>query len=177
MERGEDEMTYGSVPMAPVIFQDDVLHAAGGIKEARNANARMSRVVKRLNLTLNRDKTFCISMGSKKQINKIKAELEKNPLMCGNIETELKESFKWLGQILSSGGLAESVNATVQSREGKIRGACLEIAQIVNDLRSHVVGGIETNGIYPGLLSVGRYPVLSSHSPMNAMCWPGSRNF
>ena len=44
---GEDEMTYGSVPMAPVIFQDDVLHAAGGIKEARNANARMSRVVKR----------------------------------------------------------------------------------------------------------------------------------
>ena len=64
--------------------------------------------------------------------------------MCGNIETELKQSFKWLGQILSSGGLAESVAATVQSREGKIRGACLEIAQIVNDWRAHTVGGMET---------------------------------
>ena len=141
---GEDEMIYGSVPMAPVIFQDDILHAAEGIKEARIANARMDRVVKRLNLTLNKDKTFCISMGSKSQRAKIKAELEKNPLKCGDIETELKESFKWLGQILSSGGLSESVNATVQSREGKIRGACLEISQIVNDWRSQVVGGIET---------------------------------
>ena len=33
------------------------------------------------------------------------------------------------------------------------------------------------NGIYPGLLSVGRYPASSCQSPMNAMCWPGSRVF
>ena len=52
---GEDEVTYGSVPLAPLIFQDDVLHAADGIKEARIANEKMSRVVKRLNLNLNRD--------------------------------------------------------------------------------------------------------------------------
>ena len=49
-----------------------------------------------------------------------------------------------LGQVISSGGLAESVAATVEAREGKIRGACLEIAQIVNDWRAHVVGGMET---------------------------------
>ena len=30
------------------------------------------------------------------------------------------------------------------SREGKIRGTCLEIAQIVNDWRSRVIGGMET---------------------------------
>ena len=33
---------------------------------------------------------------------------------------------------------------TVESREGKIRGACLEISQIVNDWRSSMVGGMET---------------------------------
>ena len=33
------------------------------------------------------------------------------------------------------------------------------------------------NGIYPDLLSVGRYPVLNCQSPMNAICWPGSRVF
>ena len=53
--------------------------------------------------------------------------------MCGNIGTKLKNEFKWLGQILSSSGLAGSVAATVKDREGKIRGACLEIAQVVND--------------------------------------------
>ena len=141
---GEDEMTYGSIPLGPIIFQDDVLHGAEGIKEARIANLKMDRVVKSLNLTLNKEKTFCISMGSKSQRNKIREELEKNPLMCGDMETVLKESFKWLGQVLSSGGLSDSVAATVEAREGKIRGACLEISHIVNDWRSQIVGGMET---------------------------------
>ena len=53
--------------------------------------------------------------------------------MCGDFETKVKKKFKWLGQILSEGGLAQSVLATVEEREGKIRGACLEIIQIIND--------------------------------------------
>ena len=141
---GGDELTYGSVPIAPFIFQDDVIHGAEGVKEARTANQRTDRVVKKLNLTLNKDKSFCIAIGSKKQTMQIRAELQKEPLMCGEIETELKDSFKWLGQIIASGGLSESVAATVEAREGKIRGACLEIAKIVNDWRAHIVGGMET---------------------------------
>ena len=83
-------------------------------------------------------------MGSRKQRRDISIELETDPLMCGDFETESKLSIKWLGQFLSSGGLAESVAATVEAREGKIRGACLEISQIVNDWRSRAVGGMET---------------------------------
>jgi hypothetical protein len=64
--------------------------------------------------------------------------------MCGEIETKLKDTFKWLGQMLSSKGLAHSVTETVGAREGKIRGACLEIVQIVNDWRTQAVGGMET---------------------------------
>ena len=41
----------------------------------------------------------------------------------------------------------------------------------------HVCGPLPFKGIYPGLLSVGRYPALSCQSPMNAMCWPGSKIF
>ena len=65
---GGDELTYGSVPLAPLIFQDDVIYGAEGIKEARIANIKMDRVAKRLNLQYNEDKTFCLAMGSKKQI-------------------------------------------------------------------------------------------------------------
>ena len=51
---------------------------------------------------------------------------------------------KWLGQYISGLGLADSVAKTVEAREGKIRGACMEIACIVNDWRATVAGGMET---------------------------------
>ena len=49
-----------------------------------------------------------------------------------------------LGQYLSDEDLAALVEATLSAREGKIRGACLEIALIVNDWRSQAVGGMES---------------------------------
>ena len=39
--RGSDESTFESVPLAPLIFQDDVIYGAEGIKEERSANFRM----------------------------------------------------------------------------------------------------------------------------------------
>ena len=45
---------------------------------------------------------------------------------------------------MSAGGLAESVAATVNAKEGKIKAACLEIDNIVNDWRAETVGGFET---------------------------------
>ena len=141
---GQDELTYGSVPLAPCIFMDDVIHGAETIEDARRANARIDRTVKQLNLTLNRDKTVCCVIGTLKQRRKVKSELFKTPLMCGDFETQLKDTFKWLGQIVSSRGLGDSVAETVVAREGKIRGTCLEIAHIVSDWRSQVCGGMET---------------------------------
>ena len=45
---------------------------------------------------------------------------------------------------MSGEGLADSVLQTVISREGKIRGACLEIALIINDWRAQNIGGMDT---------------------------------
>ena len=141
---GGDELTYGDVPLVPMIFQDDVLHCAGGIREARMANGKIDIVVKQLNVKFNEDKSFCICIGSKTQREYVRLQLEAQPLMCDSFGTLLKDKFKWLGQVLSEGGLAQSVCDTVESREGKIRGACLEISQIVNDWKSSMVGGMET---------------------------------
>ena len=65
-------------------------------------------------------------------------------MLCGDFETKEKTEDKWLGQIISSLGLGASVAQTVATKEGKIRGACLEIAIIVNDWRAQTVGGMET---------------------------------
>ena len=141
---GQDELIYGLVPMAPLIFMDDVIHGAETVEEARRANVRADKTVKQLNLRLNKEKTVCCVIGSNKQRENVRKELTLSPLMCGDFETVLKDKFKWLGQILSTRGLADSVAETITSREGKIRGACLEISQIVNDWRAQVCGGILT---------------------------------
>ena len=139
-----DEVNYGTIAMAPLLFQDDIIHSTGGISAARKATVRIDKVVKKLNLKLHEDKTSCILLGSKKQQDSMKRELQVEPLFCGQIKVKVEDKIKWLGQILSSSGLAGSVAETVASREGKIRGACLEIAQVVNDWRSRAVGGLET---------------------------------
>jgi hypothetical protein len=94
---GGDELTYGSVPLAPLIFQDDVIYGAEGIKEARSANLRMDRVVKRLNLTLNKDKTFCIAIGSQKQKLNIKTELQKKPSVLWRSRNKAKRKLQMAG--------------------------------------------------------------------------------
>ena len=64
--------------------------------------------------------------------------------MCGKSEMKQAEKEKWLGQQISAGGLAESVAETVAAKEGKIKAACIEVANIVNDWRTEIVGGLET---------------------------------
>ena len=130
--------------MGPLSFQDDLIHSSDRIREARIACAKIDKVVKQLNLRLHEDKSCCILIGSQKQRQDMRRELELEPLSSGNIVIHPKENVKWLGQILSSDGLAASVADTVKDQEGKIRGANLEIIQIVTDWRSQVVGGMET---------------------------------
>ena len=140
----EGQPSYGSVAMAPCMFQDDLANGSVGLLEARIANQKVDFLVKQRGLQLNRDKSVCIILGSKKQKREANEELEENPLKCGDFVTKQKEVEKWLGQYMSAAGLADSVAKTVEAREGKIKGACLEIATIVNDWRSSVVGGMET---------------------------------
>jgi exonuclease III len=141
---GEEELSYGGVHLAPLLFQDDIIHGAAGLPQAREANRKMNLLVKQRALGLNSRKSVMIVIGSKGQKEEVSKELTKNPLMCGNIETKETEADKWLGQFMSAKGLSDSVQKTVEAREGKIKGACLEIASIVEDWRSQAVGGMET---------------------------------
>ena len=66
--------------------------------------------------------------------------------MCGKSEMKQAEKEKWLGQQISARGLAESVAETVAAKEGKIKEACIEVANIVNDWRTEIVGGLDADG-------------------------------
>ena len=137
-------MSYGSIQMAPMMWQDDLLYGMEGMEEARRAARKMNIVMKERAWTLNREKSVCLVVGSKEQRREATREMESSPVMCGEVELKEKEVWKWLGQYLSSEGLAASVAETVAAREGRVRGACLEIAMIVNDWRAAVAGGLDT---------------------------------
>ena len=48
---GEDELNYGGVPMAPLIFKDDLLHSTLGVTEARRASQKIDKAVRKLKLS------------------------------------------------------------------------------------------------------------------------------
>ena len=95
-------------------------------------------------LTLNQEKSICLVWGIKQQKKRIKEELEEKPLMCGSVMISMVKYDKWLGDILHCDGLAESVLETIKQREGKVKGAALEIVDIVDDWRARVVGGLQS---------------------------------
>ena len=94
-------------------------------------------------MELNKKKTNYKIIGSKKQVKEARRQMEETPLLCGNFATNERQVEKWLGQHLLSKGLADSVAETIAAREGKVKGAALEILDIVNDWRARVAGGLE----------------------------------
>ena len=53
-----------------------------------------------------------------------------------------KDSEKYLGQIIHSGGLRASCAATISDREGKIKGAIFETQSIIEEFRMQAIGGM-----------------------------------
>ena len=141
---GELQLEYGDVPLAPLLWIDDIMNGADGLDKARKTNTKVNYLIKQRGLSLNKDKSVCIIIGSKTQKQRASEELRTTPLLCGSVETKEKQEDKWLGQMISSAGLADSVAKTVAEKESKIRGACLEIGIIINDWRARDLGGMET---------------------------------
>ena len=133
-----DEIKYGRVRVQPQAFQDDILHAVPDISSARVSNIKLRERLLRCHLT----KTCYLVFGSKRYKQKVKEELEDCPLMFGDFEMKEKESDVYLGDVILSGGLAASVEATINRRIGQVKGMMYEAASILTDFRMQAVGGM-----------------------------------
>ena len=155
----EDEAKYGAVECGPVVFQDDLARASGSVASARAGSIRMNMVMCQKGLRLNEEKTGFLIYGSKNQMEEVRSEVEKRPIICGSFEVKEKVQEKWLGDYFVGGGnLGDSVMITIKERMGKCKAACMEIISIVKDLRSEVIGGFSSGlklfeaCVVPGLL-------------------------
>ena len=67
---GELQMDYGQVPLAPLLWIDDIINSTCSIEEARQVNYKIDCVMKQRGLSLNQEKSVCLVMGSKAQKEK-----------------------------------------------------------------------------------------------------------
>ena len=78
---GRLQLQYGTVPLAPFMFQDDLLNGTDNLPHAREVNTKVNCLMKERGLNLNKDKSVCMAIGSKKQKSEISKALKENPLM------------------------------------------------------------------------------------------------
>ena len=70
-------------------------------------------------------------IGTEKYKKDVREELMRSPLMFGDFEMKEKLQDVYLGDVLSSGGLADSVSATVSLRAGRLKGLISEVAALM----------------------------------------------
>ena len=93
---GRSEMLeYGSVPIAPLMWVDDMLNPAETIEQAKETNKKVNELIKERGLSLHKDKTTYLIIGSKKQVNETQQALKRDALKCGNFETIEKQDEAW----------------------------------------------------------------------------------
>ena len=78
------------------------------------------------------EKSGILVLGSKKFQAKIKDKIKREPISLHKFVLKMKLDDKYLGQIFDS-SLATSAFSTVKDRAGKIKGASLEIKQIIEE--------------------------------------------
>ena len=86
--------------------------------------------------------TYLLS-GRKKNIERIRAEIEKEPIQYKESFVREKKTEKWLGSIINPQGVRESIMSTIHERTFRVINGIHEIIAIVEDSRSDKLGSLK----------------------------------
>ena len=139
---GREDLVYGTVKIKPLAYQDDVMKGSKDVMGAQVGNIKLAAMLKDKGLTAHPDKTSFIICRSKQYKEKASRDLHSNPLMFDSFTVKQKISDKYLGQMLHSGGVECSSEATVKDRSGRIKGAAMEIRAVVEEFQMQAFGGL-----------------------------------
>ena len=155
----KEDIQYGEVELKPLAYQDDILKGSKDVLDTQVGNIRLATMLESKGLEAHPDNTCFIVCGSKKYKQRVNLDLERNRLMLGQFPVKQKECDRYLGQMLHGGGLAQSAEATVMERAGRIKGAALEIKSIIEEFQMQAMGGMMAawelweKALVPSLLS------------------------
>ena len=138
-----DEDCYGTIRLQPLSYIDDVSRSSPEASSARAGNAKFSSLAAEKQLNFHPKKSCYLVFGTERFKAEVKMDAEEEPIMLGKVQLSKKVEEKYLGDVLSSLGLPQSVEATVKEREAKIKGSIYELRALIEDFRMQVVGGLE----------------------------------
>ena len=136
------EDSYGEVRLQPCLYQDDLVRSSENIEDLRHGNMRLDAAMKEMSLEIHPSKSCYLIYGSSKFKQQMEQKMRDDPIMFGDIQLQRKTVVTYLGDELSEGGLAASVEATIKAREAKVIGAIYELKALCEDYRMQVVGGV-----------------------------------
>ena len=140
----EYELSYGDIVLAPALFQDDVSRMCDDPASVQMGNDRMEAMAETKLLDFNMTKSCMIVIGKPNIKKEMEAQLLVNPPKLYGQNMKQSNEEKYLGEMINSGGLSDSVTATVAKRTGRVLQAIFEIRTVIDDCRSHVIGGLVT---------------------------------
>ena len=126
-----DLAVYGTVPINPLLFQDDIFTLSNTVNAARSSLFKVNIVMNQKQLRFHKDKTTYIIFVSEAKKKEMRRKLSEESLVCGAFELKEKESDKYLGEIFHSAGLGRSALETIKARAGKIKAVSYEIKAII----------------------------------------------
>ena len=115
--------------------------AWAGLNMVRKQANMMTKMLKHKIIDAHPDKSGCLLLGSKSFTNRMEQELKHDPIWFSKFRMKIKTEEKYLGQVIKS-SLSISALATAQDRAGKIKGAAIEIKQIIEDYQMQAIGGL-----------------------------------
>ena len=160
----EYEVSYASLPLQPILYQDDVARMSLDLESAQMGISKMEALAETKLLNYNLEKSCFIVIGKNKERKEIQQQLVHQPLkLCGNDMVQ-EENAKYLGDWISCFGLSDSVNVTIKKRKGLVTLAIYEIRAVVDDCRSKICGGLKVG------IDIWEHAVLPKLL-FNSGCW------
>ena len=137
------EVSYGRVQLAPLLYQDDSMRMTNSVDGARDGIRRFEELMDAKRLDVNIDKCAYMIFGKKKNVDRIRNEIQNNPLYYKGTAMKEKKKEKWLGDFIDVLGLKESTLTTIQERKQRIFTAINEVIAIIEDSRVNRLGSLK----------------------------------
>ena len=93
----KNEVSYGSIPLKPLLYFDDITRLAKNLEDAQAGLNKLEQMAESKCLNYNMDKTSVIVIGDKKARKNLEEQIEANPLKLYGTPLNVKVCDKYLG--------------------------------------------------------------------------------
>ena len=131
------EVNYGQVKLAP-------LRLTTSVEGARDGCKRFEAILASKGLSANINKSIYLLAGKRKNLEKIRNELSRQPLLYKGSALKEKVTDKWLGSFINPLGIKESTMSTINERRSRILNIIYETIAIVEDCRMNRLGALKS---------------------------------